>query len=102
MIIALMDSEHFEFLVVAQTTQKAENLLNKAFHQHLSECGTEWEEDCTPTAQYGFQTFEVANNTVWAAFRDGERMTFPAVPERDPEAGYREAWACHNERFSGD
>lgn len=66
-----METSHFEFVQFADDTSQAEQLLNAAFHAHLKECDTEWEDDLTPTEYYGMRTIPVLNH---ATYRDGERM----------------------------
>lgn len=75
MVIGTMDTEHFTFLVVAETIDKAERLMNKKFKQHLSEYDApKWntKEDGKPTEYYAFNCYE--NVKVGDAFRDYEKL----------------------------
>ena len=71
MVVALMETEHFEFVVFGDSTSQAETLMNKAFAVHLKEYGRDWNEDTAPTEYYGCRFLPVVNHS---AYRDGERM----------------------------
>jgi hypothetical protein len=71
MVMAIMESERFEFVVFGDTTSQAETLMNKAFAMHLKEVTMNWNEDCSPTEYYGCRYYPVVNHS---AYRDGERM----------------------------
>ena len=71
MVVAIMETEHFEFVTFGDSTDQAEKLMNKAFAQHLSDCATDWTEDEAPTEYYGCRYIPVVNH---ATYRDGERM----------------------------
>lgn len=99
MVVGIMETEHFEFVVFGKTEAHAETLMNKAFAEHLSHCGIEWEQDTAPAEWYGCR---FVSGEVGCMFRDGADIEPPMESDPDPEAGYSEAWATHNERFSGD
>jgi len=71
MVLAIMETEHFEFVVFGDSTTDAENQMNRAFALHLKEYDKEWEMDELPTDYYGVRTVPVVNH---AAYRDGERI----------------------------
>jgi len=102
MVVAIMETPHFEFVVFGENEVHAENLMNKAFAVHMTECDVAWEESTAPSEHFGCRFFPVLNGV---AFRDGEEMNLDPKPrsrDRDPEEGYANACATHAERFSGD
>jgi len=68
MVMALMNTEYFEFVAFADDETKAEKLMNKKFKQHIRERGVSWFENTKPTDYYGVKYFECKNNV---AYRDG-------------------------------
>ena len=72
MVIAIMNSEHFDFLVVEETKEKAEKLMNKKFHKHLKQYLTKWQQEEKPTEYYGCNFIE--DVAVGGAYRDLEKL----------------------------
>lgn len=69
MVLATMETRHFEFTTIGSDEEHARNLMNQMFAKHLVECGLEWTEQEEPADFFEANFIEVK---VGSQLRDGE------------------------------